>query len=105
GRLKINASGWPMRSMAYSYRLEPTRLPNGQFGPVLGVISGGIELEPFPHTRPPAGNVNFTYLRALPCSPLWPGFAINTLCYAALGWLLFAAPFALRRRRRIKRGL
>jgi hypothetical protein len=33
------------------------------------------------------------------------GFAINTLFYAALLWLLFAAPFALRRRRRIKRGL
>jgi hypothetical protein len=30
---------------------------------------------------------------------------INTLFYAAILWLLFAAPFALRRRRRIKRGL
>jgi hypothetical protein len=37
--------------------------------------------------------------------PLWPGFAINALFYAAVLWLLFAAPFALRRRRRIKRGL
>ncbi|MCI0632193.1 MAG: hypothetical protein L0Y44_16240 [Phycisphaerales bacterium] len=37
--------------------------------------------------------------------PLWPGFAINTIFYAAILWLLFAAPFALRRRRRIKRGL
>ena len=38
-------------------------------------------------------------------SPLWPGFAINTVFYAAILCLLFAAPFALRRRRRIKRGL
>jgi hypothetical protein len=37
--------------------------------------------------------------------PLWPGFAINTLFYAGILWLLFAAPFALRRRRRIKGGL
>jgi hypothetical protein len=37
--------------------------------------------------------------------PLWPGFAINTAFYAGTLWLLFAAPFALRRRRRIKRGL
>jgi hypothetical protein len=37
--------------------------------------------------------------------PLWPGFAINTLFYAVIVWMLFAAPFALRRRRRIKRGL
>jgi formylglycine-generating enzyme len=41
----------------------------------------------------------------LPLRPIWPGFAINTLFYAAILWLLFAAPFALRRRRRIKRGL
>ncbi len=37
--------------------------------------------------------------------PIWPGFAINTVFYAFVLWLLFAAPFALRRRRRIKRGL
>jgi hypothetical protein len=44
----------------------------------------------------------------LPYRPLWPGFAINALFYAGIlwgGWLMFAAPFALRRRRRIKRGL
>ena len=33
------------------------------------------------------------------------GFAFNTLFYAAILWLLFAGPFALRRWRRIKRGL
>ena len=44
-------------------------------------------------------------VRYVPVRPLWPGFAINTLFYAAILWLLFAAPFALRRRRRIKRGL
>jgi predicted amidophosphoribosyltransferase len=41
----------------------------------------------------------------LPLLPIWPGFAIDTLFYAAILWGLFAAPFALRRRRRIKRGL
>ena len=34
----------------------------------------------------------------LPFHPLWPGFAINTVFYAAILWMLFAAPFALRRR-------
>jgi len=43
--------------------------------------------------------------RLLPLGPIWPGFAIDTVFYAAILWLLFAAPFALRRRRRIKRGL
>jgi hypothetical protein len=36
---------------------------------------------------------------------LRPGFAINTLFYAAILWALFAAPFALQRRSRIRRGL
>jgi hypothetical protein len=36
---------------------------------------------------------------------IWPGFAINTVFYAATLWLLFAAPFALRKWRRIKHGL
>jgi hypothetical protein len=41
----------------------------------------------------------------LPYGPLWPGFAINTVFYAAVLWVLFAAPFALRKWRRIRRGL
>jgi hypothetical protein len=43
--------------------------------------------------------------RRLSVVPIWPGFAINTLFYAVILWMLFAAPFALRRRRRVKRGL
>jgi hypothetical protein len=41
----------------------------------------------------------------LPLRPIWPGFAINTIFFAAILWLLFALPFTIRRRRRIKRGL
>jgi hypothetical protein len=41
----------------------------------------------------------------LPSRPRWPCFTINTLFYAAILWLLFAAPFTLRRHLRIKRGL
>jgi len=44
-------------------------------------------------------------LRALPAWPIWPGFAINTLFYATILWLLFALPFTLRRWRRVRRGL
>jgi hypothetical protein len=43
--------------------------------------------------------------RLLSLRPIWPGFAINTFFYAGILWLLLTAPFALRRRRRIKRGL
>jgi hypothetical protein len=44
-------------------------------------------------------------LRALPLTPLWPGFAINTIFYAVVLWLPFLGVGILRRRRRIKRGL
>ena len=41
----------------------------------------------------------------LPQKPIWPGFAINTVFYAAIVWVLFAVPGYVKRRRRIKRGL
>ncbi len=41
--------------------------------------------------------------RRLPLTPLWPGFAINTLLYAPILWLLFLTPGLLRRWRRIRR--
>jgi len=39
----------------------------------------------------------------LPLQPLWPGFAINTLLYSALAWLVLFAPFAFRRAVRRRR--
>jgi hypothetical protein len=41
----------------------------------------------------------------LPLRPLWPGFAINTIFYAAILWVLFFAPGAVRRTIRRRRGL
>ena len=41
----------------------------------------------------------------IPLLPLWPGFALNTIFYAAMLWVLFATPRVLRRTWRIKRGL
>ncbi len=44
-------------------------------------------------------------LKSLPVRPIWPGFAINTIFYATLLWLLIPGTFALRRFLRLKRGL
>lgn len=44
------------------------------------------------------------YARPIPLRPLWPGFAVNTLFYATLLWLLLFGPPALRRFIRRKRG-
>jgi hypothetical protein len=46
--------------------------------------------------------------RILPVLPIWTGFAINTVFYGAILWLLFAAartPGAVRRWQRVRRGL
>jgi len=42
--------------------------------------------------------------RVLPLRPIWPGFAINSLFYAAVLLAMFFAPFALRRMIRRRRG-
>ncbi len=44
-------------------------------------------------------------LYVLPFHPIWPGFAFNTVFYAAFLWLLICGPFALRRLVRVRRGL
>ena len=40
----------------------------------------------------------------IPYRPIWPGFAINTVFYAVLLWMLWRSPFVVRRIIRRKRG-
>ncbi len=42
---------------------------------------------------------------SFPSEPLWPGFALNTLFYAAIAWGLYQLPLAIRRRRRRAKSL
>ncbi len=42
--------------------------------------------------------------RVLPLRPIWPGFAINTVFYAAILWLFMFGVFTTRRVIRRKRG-
>ena len=51
--------------------------------------------------RPFAGDP----LSFLPFHPAWPGFAINTIFYATILWLLLLGAIALRRFLRVRRGL
>ncbi len=66
----------------------------GGYGSTLG---RGLQLA----FLPPDGGL----VRAVPLRPIWPGFAGNTLFYAAILWLLIPGPFALRRLIRRRRGL
>jgi hypothetical protein len=89
-----DARGWPLRTLL-SWELRVyDRFTNPE---KLREIHSAIDLKDT-QTR-------YGLPRRLPLCPIWPGFAINTLFYAGILWMLFAAPFALRRRRRVKRGL
>jgi hypothetical protein len=87
-------AGWPARGLAYA-----AMYPGSQWQQRLDRWHAGIA------TPWKFNSTGLGIQRRLPLCPLWPGFAINTVFYAFILWLLFAAPFALRRRRRIKRGL
>ena len=64
-------------------------------------LAGGIRLAPESINK---GTFTMLRQRALPLIPVWPGFAVNTLLYAAALWLLCAIPLHVRRRVRMKRG-
>ena len=78
------AGGWPMRSNFCTVRIEG----------VTGVVSlaGGLAWQSSPADRP------------LPLRPIFPGFIINTLFYAAIWFGVFFGVGALRRFVRRKRG-
>ena len=52
----------------------------------------------------PIQRLHQPFVIALPLRPIWLGFAINTIFYAAILWLLTFGPFAVRRLVRHKRG-
>ena len=83
------AFGWPQRSL-WNKVIWPKEFPRVPIR-----VEGGIRLDQGLH------NIDS---RALPLWPLWPGLAINTIFYAAVLWVLFAAPFKVRRWCRMKRG-
>ncbi len=79
--------GWPILAMHHETRLAAW--PRGSFSlqpTALGQLGSKAEM-------------------FLPNKPIWPGFAINTLFYAAILWLVIPGPFSLRRFIRRKRGL
>jgi hypothetical protein len=89
------ARGWPRISMLAVYTFY--------FGPqgwTKRGVRAGIDL-----SATDADPSNAMYWRALPLEPLWPGFAINTIFYAAILWVLFFAPGKLKRAIRRRRGL
>ena len=94
--LRIRA-GWPLRALEGS-RTEPGSTPADRFRYRWLWRIGSMEANPYQR-----GQLPLIPRFLLPLKPLWPGFAINTLMYAALVWLLLFAPLALRRAVRRRR--
>ncbi len=81
-------AGWPMRSLFGCYLIDDWDSGDGW---ERGFIDSPLWAD---------RNAQ----RSLPIEPIWPGFALNTLFYATILYLLFAAPGVVRRRIRTKRG-
>ena len=102
----VLCAGWPLHALAIErHRAAPHKFGR-HFGLWMQYESQGDWLDGLAIPRwIPWSERGSVYISGLPTYPVWPGFAINTVFYAFIVWLVFAAPFALRRRRRIKRGL
>ncbi len=76
--------GWPMRSMEGAMWFDAPEQYQYQRAFEFGKWPSGLGI--------------------FPVGPLWLGFIVNTLFYAALLWLLIPGPFVLRRVIRVRRG-
>ena len=84
------AFGWPAPALCYQILILPSReliITNGFF------LTG------------PVPSWAWADHSALPLRAIWPVFALNTIFYAAILWMLVAGAFALRRFSRARRGL
>ena len=97
----ITEAGWPLRSLeARVWRRG--KLPEGPAPLTISEdLEGGVQIAVNPRRIPYSNRLE---KRLVPFWPIWPGFAINTLFYAALLWLVFCGPLAVRRHIRRRRG-
>ncbi len=101
-------AGWPVRGMtAANYKLFEQRGSPPAWAEIQDKTIGARKIS----ESATALNPDYLFLSKeeipilLPLCPAWPGFAVNTVFYAAILWLVIPGPFALRRFLRRKRGL
>jgi hypothetical protein len=81
-------TGWPMPALTCGVHWE-TQIMNSN---IIYNVTGGVQLPRDAEFNP----------RALPLTPLWPGFAVNALLYGGACWMLMWSASAVRRRHRAK---
>jgi len=92
-----DARGWPTLAMWSGFAESWSGFSNS--GPTIKIISG---LELPPRDSVPTWNVN--HYRLLPLRPIWPGFLIDTLFYAAIWFGVFFGFSSAKRFIRVRRG-
>ena len=95
--LMLTEAGWPARSLGGAIELT---VPLS--GTPVAAFHSALELSPSIRPRNP---VMPQLAFVLPLRPIWPGFAINTVLYAAVLWLLLTWPGRLRRFLRLRGSL
>jgi len=103
-------AGWPLSSLAgerWQAASPVTHLQQAvdAVAPRAATSAPGpeaVHVAAFPIQRTTAGGTQY---RLAPLRPIWPGFTINTILYAAVLWLLICGPFVLRRVIRTRRDL
>ncbi|MCI0631313.1 MAG: hypothetical protein L0Y44_11750 [Phycisphaerales bacterium] len=103
--LHVHRAGWPLRCLQCQGSLEwDDRRFRRAVRKEMAWDSGVKAPSLFKHVKTNRYRIT-EYRHPFPLGVVCPGFAINTIFYAAILWLLFAAPSFIRRRIRIKRGL
>ncbi len=96
----VDARGWPMLSLWLELAGPVSPLEDRG-----GFDTSKLRKATWMGGSRPVRRYGYSFPVALPLRPLWLGFAVNTLFYAAVLWLLILGPFALRRLIRRRRGL
>ena len=99
---KVVTAGWPVQALRGYAIFERVRWEGPH--PLLRRVARPIQ------ARPGTTRLRWAFTvggveRPFPMLPVWPGFIVNTLLYAAVLWLLIPGPFVLRRVIRVTRGL
>ncbi len=93
--LMATLAGLPLRSLQAEVRVAVSDSAEPVYS--VGLI-GGIRIDNRVMEQV------FTLENVLPLQPIWPGFAINTIFYAVMLWVLMLGPVTARRIIRCKRG-
>jgi hypothetical protein len=115
GRLRYDEFGnhWPAGQGEYvHYRGRPHTMVGFPSGFPMPALSRWLLIEPGAKGGMQCSWAHETLTAKLPVvgtiglgmAPLWPGFAVNTLFYAASAWGLWRMSFALHRRSRRRKG-